>query len=430
MLKIWKWYRSKSFMLKLTSGFVLGLACGLLFGPANTFLAPLGQIFMNLLKMVVIPIIFLSLVVAVNHSEPKELGRIGAKVFPIYLITTGVAVGIGIIIAKFMRPGEGLSIPLDAAVTVPERPSFMNTIIDMIPANILSSFANGNILAVVFVAVIVGLAILFMRHSSDASHRDMGSVLMKFTEAANEVILRILNGVLEYAPIGVFGITAATIGVQGIDTVIALGKFILTSYIGVFIMLALVYPILLKLWGVKVFKFYNDIKAAVLTSFVTCSSLGTLPITLRAADKAGIGERVAKLTLPIGATVNMNGTAIRLGVGVVFAAEIMGIHLGTPELISIVVIGTLAAVGTAGVPGAGLIGMSIVFSQAGLPIEIVALTAGINVLVDMIFTLGNVTGDLVAAKMVDQSERKRARKSGMNESEIEIEMNPVVLKAD
>ena len=163
---------------------------------------------------------------------------------------------------------------------------------------------------------------------------------------------------------------------------------------------------MLKLFGVKVIQFYKNIKEAAFTSFVTSSSLSTLPITIKCAEKAGIGERVAKLTLPIGATVNMNGTALRFGVAVIFAAEIMGMSLSIPELATIVIIGTMAAIGTAGVPGAGLIGMSIVFTQAGLPIEIVALTAGINILVDMIFTFGNVVGDLVGAKIVDQTEKR------------------------
>lgn len=229
---------------------------------------------------------------------------------------------------------------------------------------------------------------------------------MTFVEAANEATLKILNGILEYAPIGIFGITAATIGAQGIDTVIALGKFIVTSYLGVILLLVVFYPLILKLWGGKVIQFYKDIKESMLTAFVTCSSLGTLPITLKAAKTAGIDDRIAKLTLPIGATVNMNGTALRLGIAVIFASEIIGVSLSPVDLVSIVVIGTLAAVGTAGVPGAGLIAMAAVFTQAGLPIEIVALTAGINILVDMIFTLGNVTGDLVAAKMVDLSERR------------------------
>ena len=211
-----------------------------------------------------------------------------------------------------------------------------------------------------------------------------------------------------YAPIGVLGITANTFGTQGLDTAIALGKFIGTSYLGVIILVGVAFPIMMKLFGIKVIQFYKDIKEAAFTSFVTSSSIGTLPVTIKCAEKAGIGERVAKLTLPIGATVNMNGTAIRFGVAVIFAAEIMGMTLSTPELATIVIIGTMAAIGTAGVPGAGLIGMSIVFTQAGLPIEIVALTAGINILVDMIFTFGNVVGDLVGAKIVDQTEKWKA----------------------
>lgn len=410
MKAVWRWYLGKSFMLKMTVGFGLGLACGLIFGPEMKMFAPLGVIFMNLLKMIVTPLIFLALLVAVNHSNPSELGRIGAKVFPIYLLTTAVSVALGIVIAKLMNPGEGLTVNIDATVAVPDRQGFLDTLISMIPTNVVQAFAGSNILSVVFLALLAGIAMLYMRHSEDARQRDLGETLMKVVDAANEVTLRILNGVLEYAPIGVFGITAATIGSQGLDTVIALGKFVITSYIGVILLLTVCYPIILKLWGGKVIQFYKDIKECMLTAFVTCSSLGTLPITLRAAKKAGIDDRIANLTLPIGATVNMNGTALRLGVAVVFAAEIMGMDLTIVELVSVILIGTLAALGTAGVPGAGLIAMSAVFAQAGLPIEIVALTAGINVLVDMIFTLGNVTGDLVAAKMVDLSEKKHQAK--------------------
>lgn len=422
MRKIWNGYKSQSFMLKITTGFILGLIIGLIWGPGSEFLAPLGQIFMNLLKMIVIPLIFLSLMVAVNHSAPQELGRIGVKILPVYLFFTAIAIFLGIAIAKITNPGVGLTLPGDLSIAVPESPGFMSTIINMIPTNIVQAMAEGNVLSVVFLAIIVGLPVLYMRHSDNASQREMGETLMKFVEAANEVVLKILNGILQYAPIGVLGITASTIGSQGIDTLVALGKFVLTSYIGVILLVVIAYPIALRLCGVPVLKFYNNIKEAIMTSFVTSSSLGSLPITINAAKKAGIDERIANLTLPIGATINMNGTALRFGVGVIFAAEIMGIQLGIPEILSIVIIGTLAAVGTAGVPGAGLIGMSIVFTQAGLPIEIVALTAGINALVDMIFTMGNVTGDLVAAKIVDQSERKNRLK--VDQREISAGLTP------
>lgn len=405
MGNIWRWYCNKSFMVKMTVGFLLGIVAGVLFGDISTIFNPLGRLFLNLLKMVVIPLVVLSLIVAVNHSNPKELGRIGLKIFPFYLISTAIAVVVGIGLAKITNPGLGLTLPLDASIDTPTKPSFVDTLLNMVPSNIINAFASGDILAVVFVSVVFGLAILLMRHADGEKERQMGELLFGIMQAGNEAVNKILMGVLQYAPIGVFGITANTFGSQGLDTVMALGKFIATSYLGVIILLAVVFPLMLKAFGVKVIKFYKDIKEAVFTSFVTSSSLSTLPITIKVAQKAGIGERVANLTLPIGATVNMNGTALRFGVAVIFASQIMGITLSNTELASIVIIGTMAAVGTAGVPGAGLIGMSIVFAQANLPIEIVALTAGINVLVDMIFTCGNVTGDLVGAKIVDQTER-------------------------
>lgn len=405
MKKLWQAYLDQSFMVKMTAGFILGIVAGLVLKEHSSIFAPLGTLFLNLLKMIVVPLVALSLIVAVNHSNPKELGRIGLKIFPLYMISTALAVVIGIVIATGTNPGLGLTLPTDAEVNPPAKPSFIDTIMRMVPSNIFAALAAGDILAVVSVSVIVGLAILVMRHSSDIKQQEMGELLYKVMEAGNEVVTKVLGGILQYAPIGVFGITANTFGSQGLDTVIALGKFIGTSYLGVIILLVVVYPLMMKPFGIKVVQFYKDVKEAVFTSFVTSSSLSTLPISIKAAEKAGISERVARLTLPIGATVNMNGTAIRLGVAVIFAAQIVGIDLSMSELAMIVIVGTITAVGIAGVPGTGLIAMSIVFTQAGLPIEIVALTAGINVLVDMIFTCGNVTGDLVSAKIVDQTEK-------------------------
>ncbi|WP_338753441.1 dicarboxylate/amino acid:cation symporter [Bacillus sp. FJAT-52991] len=408
MLKLWNWYRQKSFMVKITSGFIFGLICGLLFGPSNQVVAPLGTLFLNLLKMIVVPLILLTLIISVNHSNPKDLGRIGGKIFPYYILTTAVAVVTGICIAKLMVPGKGLSLPTSSNFEVPEKTSLVDSLTNMVPSNIFQAFANGDILAVVFVAVIVGFAISFMRHSHEVKMQEMGDLLLKISEAGSEVTFRILNGILQYAPIGVFGITASTIGNQGMDTLLALSDFVITSYVGVLFQMLVIFPIILKAFKVPVIPFIKNTKEAIMTAFVTCSSLGTLPVTLKAAEKAGISDRVANFTLPIGATVNMNGSAIRFGVGVIFASEIAGIDLSLSALFGVVIAGTLAAIGTAGVPGAGLIGMSIVFTQAGLPIEIIGLTAGINVIVDMIFTCCNVTGDIVGAKIVDQSEKKHA----------------------
>lgn len=239
-------------------------------------------------------------------------------------------------------------------------------------------------------------------------------------EAGSEVTFRILNGILQYAPIGVLGITASTIGSQGLHILQSLAKYVGASYLGVAIHMFISLSILLLLFKIPVLKFFRNTREAMMTAFVTASSLSTLPITIKNAQKAGISGRVANFTLPIGATVNMNGSGIHFGIGVVFAANIIGYDLSIGAMVAIILTGTLAAVVTAGVPGAGLIGMSIVFTQAGLPIEIVGLTAGVNVLTDMVFTSGNVTGDLVGAAIVDKSEKKRATmsKGGANENAI------------
>ncbi|ASN07417.1 dicarboxylate/amino acid:cation symporter [Virgibacillus necropolis] len=393
-------------MLKISVGFLLGILVGLIFGPSAKMLAPFGDVFLNLLKMIVIPLILFTIIVSVNNANPKELGRIGGKIFPYYIITTAISVFLGIAIAKLISPGLGLELPKGTAIEVPEAPSLLDVLVNIIPTNIFESLTNGDILSIVFIAVITGFSISFMRTSNESHVKASGNLLLKFMDAGSEVTFRILNGILQYAPIGVLGITASTIGGQGFDTLQALAKYVVASYIGVGIQMFIIFTLLLLLFKIPVIKFFIKTREAIMTAFVTSSSLGTLPITIKSAQKAGISDRVANFTLPVGATVNMNGSGIHFGVGVVFAADIIGYDLSIGAIVGIILTGTLAAVGTAGVPGAGLIGMSIVFTQAGLPIEIVGLTAGVNVITDMIFTTCNVTGDLVGAAVVDKSEKK------------------------
>ncbi|QQZ11410.1 dicarboxylate/amino acid:cation symporter [Heyndrickxia vini] len=404
-------------MLKITVGFLLGIIIGAIFGSSADVLSPFGDLFLRLLKMIVVPLIFLTLIVSVNNSSPKELGRIGGKIFPYYLISTGIAVGIGLVIAKLINPGLGLQMPKNTTMEVPEAPSIIDIILQIVPSNIIDSMAKGEILSIVFVALIIGFSISFIRHSNDPKMKEWGNLLLKFTEAGSEVTFRILNGILQYAPIGVLGITATSIGNQGMDTLQSLAKYVGASYLGVAIQMLIVFPLILFLFKVPIIKFFLNTREAIMTAFVTCSSLGTLPVTIKCALKAGISDRVANFTLPIGATVNMNGSAIHFGVGVVLAAEIVGYDLSVGAIIGIILTGTLAAVGTAGVPGAGLIGMSIVFTQAGLPIEIVGLTAGVNVITDMVFTMCNVTGDIVGAAIVDKNEKREIGHTGYLDKE-------------
>lgn len=406
---IWRYYRDTSFMLKMTIGFLLGMIVGIMFGTSAEVLEPLGELFLRLLNLIVIPLIIFTLVSAVINLNPKKLGRIGGKVLVFYIISTALAIVFGLVIALIISPGLGLSLP-NAEVDVPDNPSFMDTLIQIVPENIFFSLSDADILGLIFVSVIFGFAISSMVHSEEQKFKKMGELLQDITLSLSEVTFRVLNGILQYAPIGIFGIAANAIGSQGFQTLISLGKLTGAIYIAILLQFILVYILVLRVFGVKVIQFFKDTKEAITTAFMTTSSLGTLPLSLKSAKKAGISDEVASFSLPLGATVNMDGAAIRLGASVVFAANIMDLDLGFATILGIIVTGTLASVGTAGVPGAGLIALSVVLTQAGLPIEVVALVAGVDAILGMGATACNVTGDLVGAAIVDKSEKKHMKK--------------------
>ena len=406
---IWRFYRDQSFMMKMSVGFLLGIVVGLIFGESAGVLSPLGELLLRLLNLIVIPLVVFTLIAAVDQLNPAKLGRIGGKVFTFYFITTGIAIIFGLLLALLIRPGVGLTLP-NAKVDVPERPSVVDTLLGIVPDNLFSALANADILGLIFISVVVGLSISSMLHSGEDRIRKMGHFLGDLTVSLSEVTFRVLNGILQYAPIGIFAIAASAIGSQGLQTLVSLGKLTVVIYGGIVLQFILVYFVIMKLFGVRIGEFFRNVKDAIGTAFMTSSSLGTLPVTMKAAQRAGISNEVASFSLPLGATVNMDGAAIRLGASVVFAADIMGLDLSFAAILGIIVTGTLASVGTAGVPGAGLIALSIVLTQAGLPIEVVALVAGIDAILGMGATATNVTGDLVGASIVDKSEKRRLTK--------------------
>lgn len=409
MSAIWRYYRDTSFMVKMTIGFLLGIIVGIIFGTSAEVLAPLGDLFLRLLNLIVIPLIIFTLISAVINLNPKKLGRIGGKVLIFYIFSTAVAIIFGLVIALMISPGLGLSLP-DAEVDVPENPSFVETLLEIVPENIFFALSDADILGLIFVSVVFGFAVSSMVHSEEERFKKMGDLLHNITDSLSEMTFRVLNGILHYAPIGIFGIAANAIGSQGLQTLLSLGKLTGAIYIAIALQFILVYILFLRLFGVRVIQFFRDTKEAITTAFMTTSSLGTLPLSLQSAKKAGISDEVASFSLPLGATVNMDGAAIRLGASVVFAANIMGLELSFATILGIIVTGTLASVGTAGVPGAGLIALSIVLTQAGLPIEVVALVAGVDAILGMGATACNVTGDLVGAAIVDKTEKKHMKK--------------------
>ncbi len=411
-MKLFKKYLEIPLLVKMTAGFILGIVTGIIMGPSAGVFEPLGTLFLNLLQMIVIPLILFTLIVAANKSNPAGLGRVGGKIFIYYLLTTSFAVIIGLLFSLVFDPGRNVTLG-DKKVEEAEAPSFVDTLLNIVPSNIVEAIAETNVLAVVFVALVFGFAISFMRYSDDDRMERLGNLLFDFSDALTEATMKVLKGILQYAPVGVFGIGASTFGSQSLEVLGSLIALTLVSY-GAFIFhLLAIYTVLLLLFRVPVIKFFKDIREAMAVSFITASSLGTLPVTLESARKAGIRDTVSSFSIPIGATINMDGAAIRLGIAAIFAATIAGETLSLSSMLMIVITATLTSIGTAGVPGAGIIALSIVLTQAGLPLEVVAMVAGVDAIIGMGATSLNITGDLTGARLVDISEKRAmSKKSG------------------
>lgn len=411
MLRIWKYYRDTSLIVKLAAGFVLGLIVAAVFGSSASALSPLGELFLRLLQMIVIPLVVVTLIGAVNMGSPGSLARIGPKAILYYLSTTLVAVVIGLGAASLVDLGAGMSLPQEK-IESPETTSAADVLLGIVPENIVSALANANMLSVIFVAIIVGLAISAMRHANDSVVSGRGEGLLNLVSGAKDVTYRILDGILQYAPVGVFGLAASTIGGQSLDAVVTLGTLIGTYYGSIAVHIALVYVLLLVLFRVNVLRFFKNSSEALVTGFTTGSSSGTLPVALKCARKAGLAENVSGFVLPLGATVNMDGAALRLGAYAVLAANVVDKDLSFTAMAGLVLTATLVSIGAAGIPGAGPVVLSIMLTQAGLPLEVVGIVAGVDILLNSVSTMCNVTGDMVGAHIIDKTENRRQGKDG------------------
>lgn len=406
MKYILKKYLSVPFVLKMTLGFLLGITAGLLFKTDTEILKPLGTLLLHLLSLIAIPIIFLTVVLAVNQMSASQLGRMGWKLILYYAATTAAAIIIGLVLAYLLHPGNKLELP-NVQVEKPETPGFSDVLLKIVPENIFQAFSSGDVLAITFVAIILGIGISTMKFSKDEKLTEYGMLLEKLFAASNELLGIVLKGILAYAPIGVFAISAVAFGNQGWTSLQSLFKFIGVFYLGLCILWLIVYPGFLKLSGTSVVHFFKQTKEAYTTAFFTSSSLATLPIAIESAKKAGISERTANFSLPLGAVFNSDGGALRMGVSIVFAANVTNVHLSLSNLLIITLVGTLLSIGTSGVPAAGLVTLSAVLTMFGLPLEIVALIAGVDAIIGMGGTATNVVGDIVGAAFVDRTERKQ-----------------------
>jgi Na+/H+-dicarboxylate symporter len=381
-------------------GFVLGIAVGLIFGEKACVLKPLGTILTNLLTMVVAPLVFCLLVcAAADVGDGKRLGRIGVKTLATFLISTAFAIVIGLGMANVLNIGAGVTIDIGkAAEQTANEVSFLDTIIDIIPKNIFAALTNQNLLQIIFFALILGFALMRLG--------DKGKALLDFCRAGQEAMKEITNIVLEFTPYGVFGLMANVIGSNGPEILIPYIKTIAAMYIA-----AAVYTVVIQgglmvglISGVNPVRFFKEMKEAITFVFATCSSVATIPLNLSCTKRVGVDEETANFVIPFGAVMNMNGTAIYEAIAVVFTAQIFGIHLSLTEQIMIMLTATLASIGTAGIPGSGLVMLTIVLSSVNLPMEAIGLLAGIDRILNMGRVVPNIVGDAATAVLVAKTE--------------------------
>lgn len=418
MTRIWKAYAQASLILRVTVALVLGVVVGLIGGEAvAAWLAPLGDLLLRLLTFLIVPIVLFTLMVGVNQSREGSAGRVGGKVFGYYLTSSALAIMVGLAVATLFSPGSGMTLDENASFSVPENPGVVDTLLNIVPDNIIGAFAELNMLGIIFTALVFGIALLKMRQS-ERQHA-MGERLYGVIEALNEVTLKVMSGVLHYVPIGVFAIVAETVSQQGLATLLSLGDMVVVLYIALASQL-LIYCGIMRLFGVKLRTFFREARTPMATAFATQSSSGTLPLTINAAHRLGIPKSIYGFSLPLGATLNMDGAAIRIAISAVFAANVIGAPLDFISMVQIVLIGTLVSVGTAGVPGAGIIMIATVFAQVGLPIETVALLTAIDALVGMGCTALNVTGDLVGTSVIARSEGEQLQEEPVEDAELAV----------
>ncbi len=408
----WETYRRIPVIYKILVGFLLGIIVGAVVGEPITALKPLGDLLIRLLKMIVAPIILFSLVVGAASISPRKLGKIGVKIMVYYILTTLIAVSIGILMASAFQPGAGIALAGEAKEIKPKAPpSPVEVVLAIVPTNPFAALTEGKVLQIIFFAIVLGIALAYLMGSENPRLKEVGTTAYRVFEGLAEAIYKIVRGILEYMPIGVFALIGFVVAKYGPGVLGPLGIAVVALYAGLFTHIIVTYGVVLGIFKLNLIKFLKGAKEAMITAFVTRSSSGTLPITMTVAEQnLGIKRSVFSFTLPLGATVNMDGTAMYQAIATFFVANALGIPLTPAQHFMIVLTATLASIGTAGVPGAGLIMLAMVLEAVGLPLTepsvalAYSMIAGIDVILDMGRTMVNVTGDLVGTSIVARTE--------------------------
>jgi Na+/H+-dicarboxylate symporter len=401
---------------RLTRRILIGLVLGALSGlmlrrlaqghPVTDFLvggvfAVGGRIFLASLQLLVVPLVLVSLTCGTAAlDDVMKLGRIGGKTLAIYMTTTAVAISLAVAAGLLIEPGAGFELTSAATgAIVGEAPDFAQTLVDILPTNPFQALAEGRTLQIIVFAILLGVA---MTLSGEAA-----APMVRLFESANVVVMKLVFILMELAPYGVFCLIAKVANEQGAEKFAQLGWYFLTVMLVLFIHASVTYPILLLLAGLSPLCFFRKFRAPMGVAFSTASSNATLPVNLRTTEqRLGVHPSVASFTIPLGATINMDGTAIMQGVATVFIGQVYGIDISAGGFLTIVVTATLASIGTAGVPGVGMVMLAMVLRQMELPVEGIGLVLGVDRLLDMTRTVVNTTGDAVVSCVVAKSEGK------------------------
>ena len=403
--------KKMSLAMQIFIALVLAIAAGLLLQKhaqfAETYIKPFGTIFLNLLKFIVVPIVLFSIMCGIiSMRDIKKVGAIGLKTVVYYMCTTAFAITIGLIGGNLFKKMFPVIATTDLSYQVGEKTSLMDTIVNILPSNFISPMAEANMLQVIVMALLIGFAIILVGEEKNTR-------IITACNDLNDVFMKCMEMILKLSPIGVFCLLCPVVAANGATIIGSLAMVLLAAYVCYIVHAVVVYSFAVKtIGGISPLTFFKEMLPAIMFAFSSASSVGTLPINLECTEKLGAKREIASFVLPLGATINMDGTAIYQGICAIFIASCYGIHLTLSQMLTIVLTATLASIGTAGVPGAGMVMLAMVLTSVGLPVDGIALVAGVDRIFDMGRTTVNITGDAACTMVVSNLEaKKEARKA-------------------
>lgn len=401
--------KKPSLAMQIFIALVLAILCGLALQGHSAlvehYIKPFGIIFLNLVKFIVVPVVLFSIMCGIiSMQDIRKVGSIGLKTVAFYLCTTAFAVSIGLFFGTLFRRFFPIIATTDLSYEVKGGISLMDTIVNIFPSNFIQPMVEANMLQVIVMALMLGFAIILVEEKNIR-------VVAAFNDF-NDIFMKCMEMVLSLSPIGVFCLLCPVIAANGPKIIGSLATVLLAAYIGYIVHAVFVYSATVKvLGGMSPVKFFKGMMPAIMFAFSSASSVGTLPINMECTEKLGAKREIASFVLPLGATINMDGTAIYQGICAIFIASCYGIHLTLSQIITIILTATLASIGTAGVPGAGMIMLAMVLTSVGLPVDGIALVAGVDRIFDMGRTTVNITGDAACTMVVSRLEERKAEKA-------------------